>query len=456
MLTTAELQTKLTVQREATGTPGIAIGMAHGDDDMIAVDGITNRNHPLEVTADTLFQIGSITKTMTATVAMRLVEMGKLDLDAPVRQYLPKFQLQDETTAAAATVRHLFTHTGGWVGDYFENTGSGDDGLTKYVANMATLAQQAPLGTLWSYNNAAFSLAGRVIEVVTNRPYEQAMQELLFDPLGMAMTFFFAGDVMTHRFVVGHTVVEENESRSTTVATPWPLARSANPAGGVISTVPDMLRYARFHLDGGKTGDGEQLLQPATIAAMQQIQTEAGAMASHVGISWLLNTVAGVRTVGHGGATNGQIAQLLLVPEQDFALVILTNANRGREVTRDLSVWALETLLGLHEDPPARLSLTADQLHEYAGYYTAQLSDVEVSVVDGGLTLQVIPKGGFPDKDSPAGPTPAPAPAAFFTQEKILITDGASKGSRCEFIRDTAGSVAWLRSGGRIHRRSHN
>lgn len=194
MLTIAELQTKLTAQRDATGTPGIAIGIVHGDNDVIAVDGVTNRNHPLEITADTLFQIGSITKTMTATVAMRLVEMGMLNLDEPVRHYLPAFQLQDEATAAAVTIRQLFTHTAGWVGDYFEDTGSGEDGLASYVANMATLPQQAPLGALWSYNNAAFSLAGRVIEVVTGQPYERTMQELLFDPLGMEMTFFFAGE----------------------------------------------------------------------------------------------------------------------------------------------------------------------------------------------------------------------------------------------------------------------
>lgn len=453
MLTTAELQTKLTAQRDATGTPGIAMGIAHGDNNMIAVDGVTNRNHSLEVTADTLFQIGSITKTMTATVAMRLVEMDKLDLNAPVRHYLPDFQLQDEATAAAATVRHLFTHTGGWVGDYFEDTGSGDDGLANYVANMATLPQQAPLGALWSYNNAAFSLAGRVIEAVTQQPYEQAMQELLFDPLGMTMTFFFAGDVMTHRFVAGHTVVDEENGRSTTVATPWPLARSANPAGGVISTVPDMLRYARFHLNQGRNGEGQQILGAESIATMQEIQAEAGTMASHVGISWMLNTVAGVRTVSHGGATNGQIAQLTLIPEQDFALVLLTNANRGREVTRDLSAWVLEAALGLQEPAPTPEARPAQELAAYVGYYEAQLTDVEIELIDGSLQLQMIPKGGFPDKDSPAGPTPPPVPAALFADDKLLITDGMSKGARCEFIRNEQGTVVWLRSGGRIHKR---
>ncbi len=454
MLTTTELQKQLTAQRAATGTPGIAMGIADGDTQIIAADGVTNQNHPLAVTEETLFQIGSITKTMTATVAMRLVDMGKLVLDAPVRAYLPEFQLQDEATAAAVTIRQLFTHTAGWVGDYFEDTGNGDDGLARYVANMALLPQQAPLGALWSYNNAAFSLAGRVIEAVTGQPYERAMQELLFDPLGMTMTFFSAGDVMTHRFAVGHTVVkQEDDSLTTTVATPWPLARSANPAGGVISTIPDMLRYARFHLANGKNASGEQLLPAARIAEMQQIQAEAGAMASYVGISWLLSEVAGVRTVGHGGATTGQIAQLTLVPERDFALVILTNANRGREVTRDLGEWGLAHALGLNAEKPTIQPTTVAERQAYVGYYSAQLSDVEVSHDEENLILQVIPKGGFPDKSSPAGPQPPVAPAGFVAADRIIVTGGPSTGSRAEFIRNADGTIGWLRLGGRIHAR---
>jgi CubicO group peptidase (beta-lactamase class C family) len=318
---------------------------------------------------------------------------------------------------------------------------------------MAALPQQAPLGKLWSYNNAGFSLAGHVIEAVTGLPYERVVQEQLFDPLAMKMSFFFAGDIMTHRFAVGHTVVGDGEERTATVATPWPLARSAHAAGGVISTVHDMLDYTQFHLAGGKTTDGAALLQPETVATMQTIQAEAGAMAGHVGISWLLNTVDGVRTVGHGGATNGQIAQLTLVPERNFALVVLSNANRGREVTRDLGAWALEAYLGLREPTPAVQPLSADARAAYVGYYTAQLSDVEVTLGEDDLRLQVMPKGGFPEKDSPAGPQPPVAAAGFTAPDRLLVTEGPSRGSRAEFIRDEDGTIAWFRLGGRIHAR---
>ena len=87
---------------------------------------------------------------------MRLVESGVLDLDAPIRNYLPDFRMRDADVTARVTMRHLMTHTGGWEGDYFLDTGDGDDALERYVAAMAELPQLTPLGTQWSYNNAAF------------------------------------------------------------------------------------------------------------------------------------------------------------------------------------------------------------------------------------------------------------------------------------------------------------
>lgn len=442
---------------ERTGVPGVAVGLLQqkaGEPiaETIGV-GYTNRDHPLPVLPDTLFQIGSITKTMTATLAMRLVEQGKLDLDTPLRHYLPALRFQDSHATAHATLRHLFTHTGGWVGDYFEDTGRGEDALARYVTNMADLPQVTPLGALWSYNNAGFSLAGRVIEAVTGQPFETVAQELLFAPLGMTMSFFFPEDIMTHRFAVGHTVTATETTTETTIATPWALRRSAHPAGGVTATVRDMLRYARFHLQGGRTESGEQLMQPGTIAAMQTQQAAAGSMADGVGISWLLNTLDGVPLISHGGATNGQIAQLVLAPSHGFALVILSNANRGREITRDLTNWALAHYLGLHQPTLQHQTLSADALKPYTGYYAAQLSDVEVTSGDGGLVLQVIAKGGFPDKNSPPGPKPAPAPAAFFDHDRVVITAGPTKEAKCEFVRDEQGAIRWFRVGGRLHRR---
>lgn len=152
---------------------------------------MTSVENPLPVEANTLFQFGSTGKTFTATAMMRLVEAGKVDWDAPVRTYVPELELSDEQTAATVTVLQLFNHTAGWAGD-FMGAGSdlGDDALARYVTAMATLPQERPLGTGASYNNASLSLAGRVIEKVTGKRFEDAIVELIFAPLGMEHSFF--------------------------------------------------------------------------------------------------------------------------------------------------------------------------------------------------------------------------------------------------------------------------
>lgn len=437
----------------ATGTPGVAVGILHNGEEHLCGFGVTNVNHPLPVDGDTLFQIGSTSKTVTATVAMRLVEADKLDLDRPIRHYLPDFRLRDTETTERATLRHCFTHSGGWVGDYFDDTGDGDDALAIYVQRMADLRQQAPIGSLWSYNNAGFSLAGRVIEAVTGKAFEQVTQELLLHPLGMERSFFFAKEVMTHRFAVGHNLDPADVEKKVQVAQPWALARSAHAAGGVISTVRDQLRYARFHLGDGRAADGTHLLSEATLKSMQHPLVKAGSMAEAVGVSWLLATVGGVRTVAHGGATTGQMSAFLMVPERNFAVTVLTNANRGRELHRDLVNWALEHFLGLRDPEPLSYRRPDSELQEFVGHYEAQLSHVDVTIHAGGLIFKVTPQPGFPHKDSPPSPAPPPVPLAFIGDAELIVTDGPMKDGHVDVIRDEAGRVAWLRFSGRVHRR---
>jgi CubicO group peptidase (beta-lactamase class C family) len=435
------------------GVPGVAVGIWHQDQEQLAGFGVTNVRHPLPVDADTLFQIGSTTKTFTATVAMILTAQGKLELDRPIRHYLPEFRLQDPAATAGATLRHCFTHTGGWLGDYFADTGDGNDALARYVAELADQPQQTPLGELWSYNNAGFSLAGRVIEVVAGQPFEAVVRELLLEPLGMDHSFFFAKEVMTHRFAVGHIVNPATPEAEPQVAEPWALTRSAHPAGGVISTVRDLLRYARFHLGDGRTSGGLQLLPPDQVRWMQQPLAEAGSMADAVGLSWLLSTVGGEASVGHGGATHGQLSAFRMIPARGFAITVLTNANRGGELHRDLVVWALDHYLGLRTPEPEITPGSPTDLGTVAGRYVARLSHVEVTLDGDALQVQFLPQGGFPDKDSPPGPQMPPSRLAFVGEDRLLFVEGPAKGGRVELGRDSEGQVAWMRVGGRIHRR---
>src|SRR6266508_2035495 len=159
--------------------PGVAVGILADDRTLMAGFGVTNVEHPLPVTAQTLFQIGSITKTFVATAIMRLVEAGALALDVPVRTYLPAFRLADQTVAERVTLRHLLTHTAGWDGDYDADFGDGDDALERVVESMDLVPQLTVPGSVFAYNNAGFYVVGRLIEVVTGQPFESAMHELV-------------------------------------------------------------------------------------------------------------------------------------------------------------------------------------------------------------------------------------------------------------------------------------
>lgn len=440
-------------QLEQKGVPGAAIGILYQDQTFSAGFGVTNADHPLPVTDETLFQIGSISKTFTCLAMMRLVEQGKLDLRATVRTYLPEFAVADEAASAQTTLWHLLTHMSGWVGDFFEDTGAGDDAMALYVRKMADLEQLAPIGTVWSYNNAGFYVAGRVIELVTGQRYEDVMQELVFGPLGLTRCFYDPGDLITYRFAVGHSG-GRGEAK---VVRPWPLPRAAYPAGGITCDVHQLLRYARFQMgDGSVEGaEGQErqvLLEPEHVAAMHTPQASRWGDAEQIGLSWFIDEIDGTRQLSHGGGTTGQISLLVLFPAHQLAAVVLTNSSEGGGVTDAVRRWVLEHYLELSDPKPEPIEASEEELAAYEGFYTRPFSEVELGMLNGRLIGQMIYKQGFPSRDQPPPPPPPPVALALCGKDRLLITSGPGKGGRADVIRKEDGTIGWLRLG-RIHRR---
>lgn len=445
------LSERITRRMQELKVPGVAAGVWHAGQEETAGWGVTSLANPLPVTPETLFQIGSITKTMLATAAMRLVEQGRLELDRPVRAVLPGLRLADEATAAELTLRHVLTHTGGWAGDYFNDFGWGDDSLAKMVDSLVRLPQQTPLGTLWSYNNSGFAIAGRMLEVVTGLSFEQAMRALLFEPLGMNSSFFFPDEVMVRRFVVGHFPSKNGQVET---ALPWAVGRSNHPAGGVVANVPDLLRYARFHLHEGMTADGQRCLLPASLAEMRRPQAWPGVSADAMGLTWFIKTIGPLTCYRHGGATHGQNAQLLFVPAQDFAFAILSNSESGDSLCMEMFRAAVEAYFGAVEPEPHTFSRPENELAEFAGLYEAQSQSLELTPSGGGLRVQPHYKGGFPTPETPAQPDPEAHESLFYSPDHTFVTQGPEKGTRAEFLRGPRGAIEWLRVGGRIHRKT--
>lgn len=451
---------------DAAKAPGLALGILHEGAEYVAGFGVTNVENPLPVDADTLCQIGSITKTFTATAVMRLVEQGKLDLDRPIQAYLPDFHLADEDAAAAVTVRHLFTHSGGWL-DLIGGSAGEDPALTQFVARLGQVSQLFAPGSNWSYSNSGLIVAGRVIEAVTDKPYDEAIKELVLDPLGMDRTFFRAAEVITYRFAVGH----QPGPSGTQVIRQWELGPFARPAGGVVTSVRQFLRYARFHLGDGTTEDGTRLLSAETMQAMRTPQ-----MASNpFGLSWHLDG----DIVWHAGGTFGQSALLQLVPDRGFAFLGMTNVGgmgaEGPSAFEPVSDWAFKELLGVETREPAPIPRRAEDLLAYVGTYEDVQFLFEVRADGDRLTLERKPKPHLPGQSAQSGQRVTAGDQSgqrvrmggagqakalsvvFIGDNEVMVDEGPQHGTGEFLVED--GNVRWLRwsnskiSSGRLARR---
>ena len=436
---------KIVSEMKRLGVPGVAIGIWHKGKEYAEGFGITSVEHPLPVTADTLFQTGSISKTFTGTMVMKLVEDGKVSLDAPVKRYIKDFRLKDKDVTEKVTVRHLLTHMGGWVGDYFNDFGNSDDALDKMVKDIAKLPQVQPLGTIWSYNNTGFNVASHIIEIVTQKPYEQASQEMLFDPLGLKMSFFYPSDLLfTHRFVVGHQKVKGKVQ----VARPWAIGRAGNGVGGVVSTVRDLLKYARFHMSDGK----KNVISGKSLKAMRVQQADAGPRGG-MGITWFIRKVGDLKMYGHGGATNGQQAYFFFIPETDFACAILTNSDDGGIITAGITNYALDLYFDVKPRLPKPIQKPANELKEFVGRYQIGTECFDLKVKGKHLIYHHIPLGGFPTPDTPPGPAMPRMRFSFYDEDKVIGLDEPYKDALGDFIRDEKGKLQFFRIGGRAHKK---
>jgi CubicO group peptidase (beta-lactamase class C family) len=444
---------------EQFGVPGVAAGVWADDREVYACHGVTSIENPLPVDQDTVFVIGSVTKTFTATAVMRLAAGGKVELDAPVRRYVPEFTLADERAAAAITVLNLLNHTAGLDWRLSAETGEGDDALALYVARMAESGLIAPPGTRASYSQVGYNLAGRVIEKVTGLSFERAIASLVFDPLGLSHTFFFAADVMTRRFAVGHNLGQDG---ALSVARQWKDTRANNPGGDAASSVSDLLRWARFHLGDGRAGRGARVLPAAVLAQMRQptVELRGSSLGDALGIGWFLRDIGGVRAAGHDGSSNGQFASLLLVPDRAFAVAALSNAgpDGGLAVNQAVVRWALQHYLGVAERDPQPLPYDPARAAEIAGSYENDMMTLTFRTDGAALTVECAIK---PEIRAATGtelpPDMPPAGLGLLPgdTDEYIITSGGLKGQRGFFTRDHNGQITAADLAGRAFIRVH-
>ncbi|MEV6646488.1 serine hydrolase domain-containing protein [Amycolatopsis sp. NPDC051371] len=374
--------------RAAHHVPGAALAVLTGGEIHELATGVLHRGTGVEVTTDSVFQVGSITKVHTATLVLQLAEEGRLDLDAPVRDVLPGFTVADPKASETITARQLLSHTSGLTCDFTHDTGRGDDCLAAYVDAAEAVPLDCPPGTAISYSSVGYNVLGRIVEVLTGQTWDAALQDRLCAPLGLTHTVTLPEDVLRFRAAMGH-LGEAGEDPDP--APVWnPLPRSAGPYGGVLcATAADVLRLARMHLDGGTAPDGTRLLRRETVEAMQHRETDCPDKwtvdSDGWGLGWTLYDWNGTPGFGHDGATIGQYGFLRVAPDAGVAVVLLTNGGGARRLYSDLLRELLGELAGIRMPepfgPPAEpLPVVAG---DRAGTYRREGVEITVSDRDG-------------------------------------------------------------------------
>ncbi|MEU8125392.1 serine hydrolase domain-containing protein [Spirillospora sp. NPDC049024] len=385
---------------EEYDVPGAGWAVIQGDQVADGAAGLLSKATGVEATPDSVFQIGSITKLWTSTLVLRLADEGKIELDRPVRAYLPEFGVADEEAAERITVRQLLNHTAGFEGDIFTDTGVGDDCLEKYVATLHEVPQLFPPGEQFSYNNAGYCVLGRLVEVLLGRPYDACLREQLITPLGLTHTATGPYEAIMFRAAVGH--VEPEPGTGYVPAPVWALARSNAPAGSMLAMRPrDLVAFARMHLADGVAADGARVLAPGTAARMHAREVdlpELGLMGTSWGLGFERFDTAAGAIIGHDGSTIGQQAFLRMVPEAGVAVALVTNGGDAVSLYHDVVGRVLGELAGVGLPalpvPPAEpRRIDADR---YVGTYSAEVFDLTVSQdEDQRIWIEQIPKGIF-------------------------------------------------------------
>jgi CubicO group peptidase (beta-lactamase class C family) len=377
-----QLQSLLADTLEKAAVPGFVAGIWWDGEAFEVVAGTANLNTGAPMTPDTAFLLGSISKVVVTSMLMRFVERGALSLDDRVADRLPELRLGDQDTLENLRIRNLVNHSSGIdAADYAPELGRGADAVARYVELLADKGQLYPLAQHISYCNPAFIIAGRLLEVLSGDDFDTLLAREIFAPVGMERSCTSGDEAILHRTAIGHIVdPDTNVPRATRR---FMLPYSMAPAGStIITTIADLLRFARVHLDGGELQNGDRLLSSASVEAMATATIREEEMGGFgVGLGWLLPAYGSTRLLTHTGGSYGGLSSLIVVPERRFACAAFGNSTTAAPVHQALHDFVLGELLGL---PAAGRLESADveiDPAHYAGAY--QKLDTRTTIAAG-------------------------------------------------------------------------
>lgn len=385
---------ELPTRTVAAGTPGAQVAVLAGGGIVDAAAGVLSRATEVNVTTDAVFRLGSVTKLCTATLVMQLVDEGRLDLDLPVKTWLPEFRVADAAATEVITARQLLCHTAGFDGDLYADTGRGDDAVQRVVEELVpTLSQMYPPGRMFSYSNAGYCVLGRLVEVMRSMPYAQALKELLVAPLGLRHVATDADEAVLLRTAVGH--VRTAPGADLRPSPIWAACHGEAPAGALLAmSARDLLTIVRMHLDGGVGPDGTPALSKESVLAMQQpaaVSLPRSTSFGWYGLGWYLTDLPDGHVLALNGSTIGLYAFLRVAPDAGVAVALFSNGGDGPRLAGETVVPVFEELTGtrlVEHRVPAPESTPVHDPGRYVGRYRSRICDAEVHAdVDGRLWL---------------------------------------------------------------------
>jgi CubicO group peptidase (beta-lactamase class C family) len=387
-LTQLQLRERLADLVNEHGVPGASVSVLVGDEITDAEAGVVNIRTGVEVGRDSPFMIQSTTKVWTATLVMQLVDEGLVELDLPVARYLSGFRTADQRASSEITIRQLLTHTGGFEGDIWAPTSSGEDALERFVAeHVAQAGQHAEPGRLFSYCSAGMGVLGRVVEVLRGTTYNQALRRYLTDPLGIDEVVVDAGEAPAYRTAIGH--VSASPGAPLRPLRTWAVMPASNPAAGNQLAMPahGLVLFARMHMADGLAPDGTRLLSAESARLMREPHVDIRPLtgpAARQGLGWRLTTAPHI--VEHPGDAPGCGSMFLLVPDQGIAVAALANGGDMSALFATLREELLSDLASL--SAPARSPVPdaepVEDVDRYRGRYELRNQVAEVTVDESG------------------------------------------------------------------------
>jgi CubicO group peptidase (beta-lactamase class C family)/D-alanyl-D-alanine dipeptidase len=303
------------------------------------------RRHP--ASAETVYRVGSVSKLFTELAVMQLVEKGLLDLDVPVKDYLPGFTPK-QASGTPITLRHLMSHRSGLVrespvGNYFDPT---EPTLAATVTslNETELVYAPEFKT--KYSNAGIAVVGRVLEQIGGEPFSRALERRLLGPLHLDRTRFEPTPEIAPLLAKG--VMSTSDGRRFAAPT---FALGTAPAGNLYSNVLDLGRFLSILFASGKGPDGP-ILKETTLRQMMEPQFSKADDPTKFGLGFALAELEGHRRIGHGGAIYGFATEIAALPDEKLGVVAIASRDCANAVTKRIADTALRLMLAAREKRP--------------------------------------------------------------------------------------------------------